>query len=118
MARSISNPSAVSLKRSTILLKVADAFSLSCKISAAKSINKSVTLMSSLSRLPGAETITTLRSTSPITISFTFTSCSADATDEPPNFTTFIFSFHSNPILMYYELSYHKNEALYNRKRG
>ena len=47
-------------------------------------------LLSPEKRLPEAETTTNLRSGSDSTIALTFLNCSAEATDEPPNFAILI----------------------------
>jgi len=55
-----------------------------------KRMSKSVVLISSLERFPGAETIIILRSGSSLTIFNTFLICLALETELPPNLATFI----------------------------
>ena len=54
------------------------------------SSSRSVILLSAEKRLPAADTTTKRRSGSASTMALTLRNCSADATDEPPNFAILI----------------------------
>ncbi|OPZ86195.1 MAG: hypothetical protein BWY74_03715 [Firmicutes bacterium ADurb.Bin419] len=106
------SPFAISAYLSITALSSASAFPSLMHFSAS-AIKRSVTFISSLKRLPGADTTTRRLSGSEVTISHTFLICSAFARDVPPNFATFIITtskiyyniFYSSRILMVFAIS-------------
>ena len=59
---------------------------------------RSVILLSPEKRLPAAETTTKRRSESDSTMSLTLRNCSAEATEEPPNFAILIMLVEALPM--------------------
>ena len=68
----------------------------------ARAMSMSVTFVSPLPRLPGAETTTTRLSLSASMMSQTLVTWAASATDEPPNLHTFIVEIPYNRFLILY----------------